>query len=107
MSDVSIGDLNRSVRRAAEGSIVTRRISGETILVPVAGHVGDLDSVYTLNEVGSFIWDLIDGRRSARAIAEAVAAEYDVASDQAARDVADLLGELEAKGLVTGQVSTS
>jgi len=95
-----MGDMSRYVDRAADGStFVTRRIAGETIIVPVTGHVADLDFVYTLNEVGSFIWHLIDGRRSAQAIAEAVSAEYDVALEQAAVDVDELLTALEATGL--------
>jgi hypothetical protein len=95
-----MGDMSRYVSRAGEGkSLVTRRIAGETILVPVAGDVADLDAIYTLNEVGSFIWHLVDGRRSALAIAEAVSTEYDVTLEQAARDVDELLTALEAKGL--------
>ena len=80
-----MGDMSRYVDRGDDGkSFVTRRIAGETILVPVTGHVADLDAIYTLNEVGSFIWHLIDGRRSAQAIAEAVSAEYDVTLERAA-----------------------
>jgi hypothetical protein len=93
-------DMSRYVDRGADGkSFVTRRIAGETIIVPVTGDVADLDAVYTLNEVGSFIWHLIDGRQSAQAIAEAVSAEYDVALERAALDVDELLTTLEAKGL--------
>jgi len=93
--------MSRYVSRAVDGkTVVTRRIAGETILVPVAGRVGDLDAVYTLNDVGSFIWDLIDGSRSAQAIAEEVSAVYDVALEQASADVDELLDALEAKGLV-------
>jgi hypothetical protein len=96
-----MGDMTRYVSRALDGkSIVTRSIAGETILVPVAGDVGDLDAVYTLNDVGSFIWHLIDGRRSALAIAEAVCAQYDVTLERAAPDVDELLNALTAKGLV-------
>ncbi|HEV3217121.1 MAG TPA: PqqD family protein [Vicinamibacterales bacterium] len=95
-----MGDMSRYVYRGADDkSFVTRRIGGETILVPVTAEVADLDSVYTLNEVGSFVWDLIDGRRSAQAIAEAVSAEYDVAIEQATLDVDELVTALEAKGL--------
>lgn len=95
-----MGDLSRYVDRGADGkSFVTRRIAGETILVPVTGNVADLDSVYTLNEVGSFIWHRIDGRQSVKAIAEAVSAEYEVAPERAALDVDELLTALEAKGL--------
>ena len=94
-----MGDMSRYVDRGDDGkSFVTRRIAGETILVPVTGHVADLDAIYTLNEVGSFIWHLIDGRRSAQAIAEAVNAEFDVMLERAALDVDELLTALEAKG---------
>ena len=93
-------DLSRYVDRGSDGkSFVTRRIASETILVPVTGTVADLTSVYTLNDVGSFIWHLIDGRRTAQAIADAVSAEYDVSLEQAAEDVEELLATLEANGL--------
>jgi hypothetical protein len=94
-------DTGRRVQRADDGeSFVTRRIAGETIIVPISGNVGDLESVYTLNDVGSFIWQLIDGDRTAQALAAAVCAEYDVGPEQAARDVAELLDTLESRGLV-------
>jgi hypothetical protein len=95
-----MGDMSRYLDRGAEGkSFVTRRIAGETILVPVTGDIADLNSVFTLNEVGSFIWELVDGRRSAQAIAEAVSAEFDVDLTRAGADVDELLTALEAKGL--------
>lgn len=98
--------MNRQVSRAIEGrSIVTRRIAGETILVPLAAEIGDLDAVYTLNDVGTFIWDRIDDLQSARAIAEAVSAEFDVTPEQAVRDVDALLSALESKGLVVSGFS--
>jgi coenzyme PQQ synthesis protein D (PqqD) len=93
-------DKTQCVTRAFGPTVVTRRIAGETILVPVAGNVGDLEAVYTLNDVGSFIWDLIDGRRSAMAIAEAVSAGYDVPLEQAVPDVDELLDALISKRLV-------
>ena len=100
-----MGDMSRYVDRGAEGkSFVTRRIAGETIIVPVTGDIADLNSVFTLNEVGSFIWELVDGRRSAQAIAEAVSAEFDVDMKRAGTDVDELLTALEAKGLARARV---
>ena len=40
-------------------SFVTRQIAGETLIMPVAGRVADLESIYVLNEVGSRIWQLV------------------------------------------------
>ena len=85
--------------RAAD-ELVTRRVAGETLVVPVCGRVGDLDSIFMLDGVGSRVWELIDGRASVGAIARAVAREYDVGEAEAAGDVAELLREMEEAGLV-------
>jgi hypothetical protein len=92
-------DLDNLVFSRAE-ELVTRRIAGETLVVPVRGRVGDLDSVFTLDDVASRVWELVDGRTSAGAIARAVAREYDVEAVRAAGDVAELLAEMEEAGLV-------
>jgi len=95
-----MGDMCRYVDRAMHTQFVTRKIANETIIVPITNDIADLDSVYTLNEVASFVWELLETRQSPAAIAAAVAAEYNVSGDQAARDVDELLNELETKGLV-------
>jgi len=87
-------------RFSKKKELVTRSISGETIIVPVEGHVGDLDSIYTLNEVGSTIWALIDGQNSITRIVEAVCREYEVTPQEARQDVVELIDSLEAAGLV-------
>jgi hypothetical protein len=67
--------------------------------VPIKGHVGDLEGVYTLNELGSLIWQLINGQATARELAEAVRNEYDVGAAEAEKDVVDFLRSLEEAGL--------
>lgn len=79
---------------------VTRQIAGETLIVPIAGGVGDLDAIYTLNEIGSRVWQLIDEPTAIARIVSAICEEYDVAPDQARRDVFEFLTELEQAGLV-------
>jgi hypothetical protein len=85
---------------AREDDLVTRRVAGETILVPVRAGVGDLDSIYTLNEVGGAIWELIDGCRTVEEIALAVTGTHVVPIDEARQDSLEFLGLLEAGGLV-------
>ncbi len=38
-------------------SVVSRRVAGETLIVPVRGKVGDLASIYSFNGTGSLIWE--------------------------------------------------
>lgn len=85
---------------SGDSGFVTRRIAGETLIVPVSSRVGDLDAIYTLNEVGSRVWTLIEAPTSAEEIATALCEEYDAPREQVARDLAELLDELQANGLV-------
>ena len=92
--------MNVACRWQPRGEIVARAIAGETILVPVRNRVGDLDSIYTLNDVGALIWELIGARASGSQIVDAVTSEFDVPPGQAERDALDLIGSLEAAGLI-------
>ena len=87
-------------RYEKNGEIVTRRIAGEWILVPIASNVGNLDAVFTMEEVGDFIWQRVDGRMTADEIVNALCQEYEVAHEQAATDVASFISSLEEAGLV-------
>jgi hypothetical protein len=46
-----------------------------------------MNSVYTLNETGAFIWEQIDGERTLGAIIEAMTDEYEIDHKTAESDV--------------------
>jgi hypothetical protein len=81
---------------------VTRQIAGETIIVPIRGQVGDLESIYLLNGVGTRTWELIDGRRGVAEIGGEISKEkeYEVPQEEASGDMADFLTSLEKAGLI-------
>jgi hypothetical protein len=81
-------------------SFVTRQIAGETLIVPVTGHVMDLESIYVLNPVGSRIWELLRSPTTAERIADIVAGEFAVTPQHAADDVAEFLDSLNTRGLI-------
>ena len=72
-------------------NVVTRKTGNEYVLVPVADNIADMDSVYTLNETGAFIWEHIDGKRDASEIAVLVTEEFDTDRETAENDVLDFL----------------
>jgi hypothetical protein len=81
-------------------SFVTREIGGETLIVPVTGHVMDLESIYVLNPVASRIWGLLRSPIAAEQLAEVIADEFDVSLQEASRDVAEFLDTLSTRGLI-------
>ena len=57
--------------------VVARTIAGETILVPVRRRAQEM-GLFTLNGVGTFVWQALDGAHSLREIAGAVATAFEV-----------------------------
>ncbi len=85
-------DLEHRYRR--NDNFVFRRIEDETILVPIKDNVGDMGSIYSLNEIGAFIWEHLDGDRRLNTIRELILDEYDVSANQAELDVNEFIVDL-------------
>ncbi|MBI4621093.1 MAG: PqqD family protein [Desulfobacterales bacterium] len=84
-------------------SIVSRKIADEFILVPIRQNVGDMESIYTLNETAARIWELIDGGTKVRKIKEKIIEEFEVTPEEAEKDIIEHLQQLEGiKAIVEG-----
>ena len=88
-------------RYARANDCVTRRIGGETVVVPVKGHVADLESIYTLNDVGTVLWDALGGGATLAELASAVCEAYEVGDAEARADTLAFLEDLERLGLAS------
>ncbi len=74
--------------------IVFRKIGDEYLLVPIRQGVGDLESIYTLNETAALIWELLDGTAKGTEIRDKITEEFDVTPEQAETDLVYHLKEL-------------
>jgi len=74
---------------------VAREIADEFILVPIRQNVGDLESIYTLNETAARIWELIDGKIKVGKIKEKIVEEFEVTPEEAENDIIEHLMQLE------------
>lgn len=77
-------------------NFVFRRIEDETILVPIKDNVGDMGCIYTLNSVGAFIWQQIDGDTSLEEMKNRLLEEFEVTPAQAETDLSEFIGQLLA-----------
>jgi methyltransferase-like protein len=85
-------ELDQSYRR--NENFVFRRIEDESILVPIKDNVGDMGSIYNLNQMGAFIWELLDGQRKLGAVKEKILEEYEVSPGEAEEDLSEFLTDL-------------
>jgi hypothetical protein len=87
-------------RYAKDPSVVYREIAGEAILVPIRRNISDMESIYTLDEVGADIWALIDGERTAGEIQDLLLGEYEVDAEVLSIDLAEFIQQLLSIGAI-------
>lgn len=75
--------------------VVFHDLDGEVVLLNLETGV-----YFGLDPVGSRVWGLIDGRRTADDIVAALTTEYDVDASTCTADVASFLAALRDNGLV-------
>jgi hypothetical protein len=93
-------ELNQRYQR--NENFVFRRIEDETILVPIKDNVGDMGSIYNLNEVGALVWELLDGQKTLRDIRDTVVAQFEVSTQEAQADLGEFINQLETIDAVIG-----
>lgn len=84
--------LEAAYRRAPR--IVSRRIGPEFVLVPMARSVAEVDSLFTLNRLGTFLWERFDGATDGRALVRAIVRQFEVDEERAAADYLEFVSHL-------------
>ena len=76
-------------------NFIFRQIENETILVPIKDNVGDMNSIYNLNEVGAFIWRNIKCKNSVTDLKNMILSEFEVTESQAEEDLDEFVKDLK------------
>jgi hypothetical protein len=99
---MTTGDHGPAPDRAQPAAFPKRRegvaaqvADGEAVLLDI-----ESGEYFSLNPVGSRIWELCDGTRSTAEIVSVICGEFDVAEDVATADAREILGELQNEKLV-------
>ena len=83
-----------------DANIVSRQIAGEYILVPIHQKAGEVESIYTLNNVATRIWESLDGEQSLIQIRDMIVAEFEVNPEEASDDIIEFAQHLESVGAI-------
>ena len=92
-------DLDRIFKK--NENFVFRKIEDETILVPIKDNVGDMGSLYNLNELAAFVWEQLNGKRSLQDIKNRLLEEYDVPAEKAGNDLSEYIAQLKEIDAIT------
>ena len=79
---------------ARSEGMVGRRVADQFLLVPIVSRAADVDSLYNLNPVGTFIWERLDGRTRGSDIVDALVERFEVERGKAEEDYRGFLASL-------------
>ena len=75
---------------------IFRKIVNEMILVPVKHDVADMEHIFTLNEVGAFVWEKLSKSSTIEELQQDILDEFEVDPAMAQQDLQVFLEDLEA-----------
>lgn len=81
-------------------NMVTRVIENETVLLPIYDTSEDIDCIYSLNEVASRVWEMIDGKSTIGEIKKKVLEEFDTTPQEIKKRMGNFLKDLLEIGAV-------
>jgi hypothetical protein len=87
--------ITPSTRVRISPRVYARAFGDELVLLDFAA-----GEYFGLDAVGADVWRGLEAGQAIADVASAIAARYEVASDQAERDIVQLVGELAASGLI-------
>lgn len=73
---------------------IFRVIVDDAILVPIRKDVTDLNAIFTLNELGVFIWQQLEEPKTIEAIQSLILDEFDIDPETAQQDLLSYLGDM-------------
>ncbi len=87
--------------------VVARHLFDEHVIVPVAGDLARENRLFTLNDCGRQIWELLDGVRDDEEIVRVLSARHPKAGRRVADDTRVFLDEMARLKLIepTGRTS--
>ena len=75
--------------------VVSREIDGALIIVPLTSGVGDMeDDLFSMNETGTEIWNMLDGKKTVQEVVKALAQQYRAEPAEIEQDVVGIVTEL-------------
>jgi hypothetical protein len=75
-------------------------VAGEAVLIPLLKNVADLEAIYTLNEVGVFIWERLENPVTIDELTHEIMMEFEVDQDVLEADMKQFIHELKESKII-------
>lgn len=92
--------MPKTTQYQRNAAFISRKIVEETVLVPIHNNVADMNCIYTLNELGAFIWEQLEQPCTQARLNEVVLAAYDANPEILQQDISQFLAEMTEIGAI-------
>ena len=90
-----VNNLDLSLTRYVQNpDFIYRKIVDEIILVPIHQDIADLDSIFSLNNIGAFLWEQLEQPKAKPELTQAILEEYDVDQTTAGQDLDNFIAAM-------------
>lgn len=79
---------------------VEKHIGNELVIVPLVNSVAKMEKVFSLNELGSFIYNLLSSEQSKDQLLDSILEEFNIDYETAAKDLQLFLNKTVESGIV-------
>ena len=79
---------------------VIREIAGDYIIVPTGSTALQFNGLITVNEVGAYLWKLMQQETTEEALVQSVVTEYEVEEETARQDIEEFLQQLRDNHII-------
>jgi len=76
-------------------NFATKKVGEDLVLVPMKDNVAEMDAMFTLNEVGNFVWDNLNQESTRELLSVAIAEEFEVDETTAKTDLEEFLLQIQ------------
>jgi hypothetical protein len=89
---------NKSYKK--QTGFVEKAIGNEIVIVPLVGKVAQMEKVFSLNEIGSFIYNNLESEKSMEEIIILILNEFEIDKLTATKDLEHFLSKAVASGII-------
>lgn len=90
--------MSRETKYKQNPDFIYRKIVDESVLLPIKNNVADMDCIYTLNDLGAFLWEQLSNPASQYELEDAVLAVYDADREILVTDLENFIAEMVSIG---------
>lgn len=83
-----------------QSGFVEKIVGDELVIVPLVGAVAQMEKVFSLNEMGSFIYNLLNKPKSKEGILKLILNEFDIDKETALKDLEHFLQKAVIGGII-------